>query len=58
MKIGFMRSRLFCSALALTAGLIVNPAMAQSAMDSSNSATQGSGFERFWFQRLSCRVPD
>ncbi|QNI73406.1 hypothetical protein [Synechococcus sp. NOUM97013] len=44
-----MRSRLFCSALALTAGLIASPAMAQSASDASNSATKvlastGSGF--------------
>ena len=49
MKIGSMRSRLFCSALALTAGLIASPAMAQSASDGSDSATKvlastGSGF--------------
>ncbi len=44
-----MRSRLLCSALALTAGFFVSPAFAQTASDASNSATKvlassGSGF--------------
>ena len=49
MKNGFMRARLFCSALALTAGMVAGPAMAQSPSDISSSATKvlattGSGF--------------
>lgn len=50
LKIKVMRSRLLCSALALTAGLFVSPAMGQTATDANSTsvnkvlASTGAGF--------------